>query len=900
MNRRFYTCLISTLIAGGLFYPSTSAQATPLSLNYMAPDSYLIQDIRVTGNTSLDTAAIIALSGLQVGDTILLPGPTITDAIQRLWQQKLVRDIAIYAQAVEKGTVILTIHVTENLRLSSYTFKGIKKKQIAALEEKANLTQGQVVTQALLQKIRKTIQDYWAKEGYLNATTHISTEPDPEHENCVQLTIHTHQGEKRIINEIQFEGNHQLDSAQLKAAMQHIRERPRVTLVQDLLKQTLTLKPIRKGGFLWRPVNVKGLNSYFWEHVILFSSKFDQAQFEADQQRIIDCYRSHGFRDAKIVAAQVEEYDTDSLNVKINVQEGTQYRIRSIRWAGNYLHSDEELNEILNMQPGDLYNAVLLKQRLNSNPEGSDVSSLYYNDGYLFFRADPVEVGLTDNTVDLEIRIQEGPQAYINKVIIEGNTLTHDYVIRRELRTLPGDKFSRAKVMRSYRELSLLNIFDPAIDIQPIPNPADGTVDIKYRVNERPKAEIKATASWGGEAHGLIGALVLGTNNFSARDLFRFKKWRPIGAGQALNLKAELNGSSYKGFSMQFMEPWLGGARPTSLSFTLSVSSQTRLGERFKNDKSNSETLSVLGSTSDAAEDKKKYGEASLSVVGGRVGLGRRLSWPSDYFTLRSSFSYYRHSYKNYNFLGKGTKMDGVNNDLALQVSLERNSIDSPIYPTKGSIVGLHTRVTPIPFSLFSSEDYSKLPEEQKLKWTEYHQWMLDASYFLTLVEKLVLCTKGHFGILGGFSSKLGTGPFKRFFLGGGGMSGQTTLLAEEDIALRGYPDEYFRPQDKKNSYLGGVIYDKFVVELRYPIIESYLTHIHALAFAEAGNTWGNYSDYTFFDLKKSAGVGIRIYLPFLIGTTINLDWGYGFDRHPADRQQDKLEFHFSMGMNLR
>ena len=871
MTQRFYSFFGGILIAGCIFCSHTLAQTTstafPLELDYMTPDSYVLQEIRITGNTTLDAEAIIALSGLQVGDMILLPGPVITDAIQRLWHQKLIQDVAIYAQKATDNAVILTIHVTESPRLSDYSFKGIKKRQSATLEEKINLAKGKVVTERLLRDTKKIIQDYLGEVGYLNATVHITSSPDPEHENHVQLTIRVDKGEKRIINEVQFEGNNKLSSDVLKAAMKHIRERPRVTLVKDILKQILTLKPIRKGGCLWRPLNIEDISSYVQQHVILSSSKFDQAQFEADQKSIIDCYRSHGFRDARILATQVEEEDNDGLNVKIKVEEGAQYHIRSIRWVGNYLHSDEELNEVLDIRAGDLYNAVLLNQRLNGSQEEKDVASLYYDDGYLFFSADPVEVGLVDNAVDLEIRIHEGTQAYINEVIIEGNKLTHDYVIRRELRTLPGDKFSRAKVMRSYRELSLLSLFDPAIDIQPIPNRADGTADIKYTVQERPKVEIKGTGSWGGGQHGLIGALVLGINNFSGRDLFRFKKWRPIGAGQNLNIKAELNGTSYRGLSVRFMEPWLGGIRPISFSTAFNATWQNIPARRKpQSDSGSGDTLASIQSVTDGAKEtaeaKKQYGEASLRSLGGKVGLGRRLSWPDDYVTLHSGLSYYQHKYENYGFLHKEKNMTGVNNDLALHVSLERNSVNNPIYPTEGSIIGLHTKLTPIPYSVFSSKDYSQLANEEKLQWAEYHQWMVDASYFWALVEQLVICTKGHFGILGGFSSKLGIGPFARFCMGGGGLSEGNTLLSEEHISLRGYPEEYFMPEDTTSGYRGGVIYDKFALELRYPIIASYFTHIYALAFAEAGNTWAHYSDYRFLDLKKSAGIGVRIFLP--------------------------------------
>ncbi len=866
MTKSFYPIIllqlmISCVLASNVLAQTSTAALLPLQLDYSAPASYLIEDIQVTGANSIDPEAIIAIAGLQAGDTVQLPGPAITDAIQRVWKQELVQDVAIYAARVASDRVILTISITESPRLLDYFFEGVKKGEQEKLTEKISLVKGKIVTEELIKDTQQTIQNYWIEEGYLNATVNITSLPAPAHANYIQLKISIEKGEKLLINEIHFKGNQQLSSKVLKAQMKHIRERPRFTLVKDVLKQLLTLRPIRKEGILWRPINLEAIMDYAQEHVIFFSSKFEQAKFEEDKQRILAFYQCKGFRDAKVIEATVQKYDKGLVNVSIQVEEGPQYRIRDIRWAGNHLYDDDTLSQILNIRKGDIYNLGLIHQKLNGDSSGEDVASLYTNDGYLFFHANPVEIGIEENTVDLEIRIQEGPQAHINKVIIEGNRWTHDHVIRRELRTLPGDKFSRAKVQRSYRELSLLNIFDPAIDILPIANLADGTVDIKYKVQERPKFEAKISLALGGGKQDSIGALTLATNNFSLGNIFR--KRLPIGEGQTASLVAESNGKEYKNFALQFTEPWLFGKKPKQLHLSFN-----------------------------------KSFEGNTGSMGLRASLGTGLTWPDDYTVLRSGIAYYRHNYTNYDLLENGKELpQAILDDLTLNFLVERNSTDSPIYPKQGSKLALHTSVAP-PRSWPLSKANYKLPELEKYQWKEYHQWMLDGSYFLQLVGDLVLNMRGHFGLLGGFSSQRGVGPFERFYLGGQGLKGRA-LRGKENVSLRGYDEEYITPKDETTGYKGGVIYDKFALELRYPILNSSLSHIYVLGFAEGGNTWAHYRDYTPWALKKSVGVGIRLHLPFLM-STVRFDWGYGFDKILEQGESNELNFQWSVGTDMR
>ncbi len=865
MKKRFHRTVLLQLITSYVLASGALAQTTPtlypLTLNYTAPATYLIKDIQVTGTNSIDKEAIVTLLGFNAGDTVQIPGPAITDAIQRLWKQGLVKDVAIHASLAADHHVVLTVSITECPRLSAYSFVGIKKKEQEKLIEKIALVKGKVVTDELIKNLQKAIKDHCVEEGYLHTTVTIASVPDPTNADYMQLKIKVDKGEKVIINAIRFEGNQHISSDVLRSQMRHLREKPRFTLVKDVLKKILTLQPIRKQGILWRPFNLQESWNYLQEHVILLSSKFNQAKLEEDKKRVVSYCQSKGFRDAAIVEHTVDKQQDALLNIWMKVEEGRQYRVGDIRWVGNYLYGEESLKQILSIKRGDIYNPLLLQKKLHNNPEGQDIASLYEDDGYLFFQVDPVEVGLAGETVDLEIRLQEGPQVRINKVLIEGNKVAHDYVIRRELRTLPGDKFSKAKLDRSYRELNQLNIFDPAIDILRVPNFLDKTVDIKYKVKDRPKVEIKFSGGWGDE---FMFSATLATNNFSLRNLVRSRA--PIGGGQTLGLSAETNGAGYKNFALQFTEPWLGGKKPRYFHLSLNKSSEGNRGS-----------------------------------IGGKIGLGTRLTWPDDYMALKGSLAYYRHDYEEYDLLGNNEKHTGVLNDLAVNISLERDSTGpNPIYPKEGSKLELHTNFTP-PWSWLSNKEHNGLSVPERYGWKEHHQWMLDSSYFIRLLDDLVLNVRGHFGVLGKFPSQGSIGPFERFSLGGGTRLGNRTLRGEEHISLRGYEDGYITPKDKVTGYKGGVIYDKFVLELRYPIISSYAATAYALAFAEGGYAWAQYKDYNPFVLRRrSAGAGLRVYFPLIIGTTIGFDCGYGFDKKTTDKRYNELEFHFSIGMGLR
>ncbi len=857
-----YRTILAQLLMTFVLVSKAGAQPAPapqpLDTDYTTPTRYILEDVRIIGNKHIDKELILSLLGCHAGDMIYLPGPVTTEIVHRIWKQGFVKDVSVYVSRTTDRHVVLTISVTECPRLSTYSFEGIPQKEQSKLLEKLTLGKEKFVTDELIRNTQKIIQDFFIAKGYRNTTVTMTSLPDATHADSIQLKIKIDRGVRQFIHTIQFEGNQHIRSDVLKGQMKYAREKPRFTLVKDILQAVLTLQPVKRQGILWRPFSPEACWGYLRKHVILLPSNVVPTQLEEDKKRIVSYYQSKGFRDAALIEAPFEEQSDSWLCVRLKVKEGRQYRIGDIKWVGNYLYDDKILQQVLNIKRGEVYSPLLLQNRLYNDPEGQDIASLYADDGYSFFQADPVEVGLEGDMINLEVRIQEGPQVRINRVLIEGNKFTHDHVIRRELRTLPGDKFSRAKLKRSYRELAQLNIFDPAIDISPIPNLANKTMDIRYKVQERPRSEVKLSGGLGRE---WIGSLGLFTNNFSLSNLWRFRT--PMGGGQTLGLNAETNGKEYRNFSLQFADPWLGGKKPRYFHLSLGIS--------------------------------QEYARWS---VGGDTGLGTRLAWLDDYVVLKGKLAYYHHRYDDYDFLGNEKKISGILNDLSANISLERDSTGpSPVYPKEGSKLELHANFTP-PWSWLLSKENS-LSKSNRYTWKEQCQWMLDGSYFLQLSGDLVLNCRAHFGILHKCYSQKEIGPFERFVLGGSGFP-KRTLRGEEQISLRGYEEDYIAPKDGVTNYRGGVIYDKFVLELRYPIISSYAANAYILAFAEGGNAWSQYQDYNPFVLKRSVGAGFRVYFPFIIGTTVGLDFGYGFDKEATDPNRGGLQTHFSIGMGLR
>ncbi|NDK54741.1 outer membrane protein assembly factor BamA [Pontibacter fetidus] len=805
---------------------NNATQKSPV--DYTQPREYRIGGITVSGASFLDPNALISVTGLKVGDEITVPGEDISQAIQKLWAQGIIGDVDVTISRIEGDQIFLDFHLKERPRLSRFTFSGINKSQQEALNDKISLQRGRTVNDATLNSTRTVIKNYFAEKSYLNAKVNMTQRPDSLLPNSVVLDIKIDKGPKVKIGEIDIVGNEAFSDRKLEKQMKKTKEKSLINTFS--------------------------------------SSKFQRSEYENDKQLLLDFYNSEGYRDAIIVSDSVYRISDDRLGIRITVDEGRRYYYRNITWKGNYLYDDEYLSKVLGIEKGDVYNRQELDKRLTYNPTGIDVSALYQNDGYLFQSIDPVEVRVEGDSIDLEMRVYEGPQATIKNVVITGNTKTSEHVIRRELRTLPGEKYSRDDLIRTRNELAALGYFDPeTIGLQPIPNQADGTVDIHYSVVERPNDQISLSGGWGGPI-GAVGTVGLTLNNFSTRKFWDIKEWTPVpsGDGQRLSLNVQANGKYYQSYSMSFTEPWLGGRKPHSLTVSL-----------FK----------TVYRRPDFLEQESK-----LDVNGASVSLGRRLQWPDNYFNITHSVSYSRYNLDNYRQLFQDFT-DGTSNSISFVNTLSRYSIDNPTYPTRGSQLSLSVNLTP-PYSLFKDN-------AGKYEFIEFNKWMFDASYFINLAGKLVLNTRAHFGFLGKYDSDATIGPFERFKLGGSGLGGGNVFVGTEYIGLRGYDDEsVFEGNDPSLLQAGGIAYNKFVMELRQLISPSPAATIYGLAFLEAGNNFGSYDNYSPFKLYRSAGIGARIFMPAF--GLLGFDYGWRLDDVPGQPNAKQGMFHFIIGQQLR
>ncbi|MCC7233519.1 MAG: outer membrane protein assembly factor BamA, partial [Bacteroidia bacterium] len=602
---------------------------------------------------------------------------------------------------------------------------------------------------------------------------------------------------------------------------------------------------------------------------IFTSAKFLEDKYRDDKTKIIARYNDKGYRDAAIVSDSIYRTGKSGLAIKIRLNEGPKYYFRNITWVGNTKHTSQELSNILGIKKGDVFDQSALDQKLYMSQNSRDVSSLYMDDGYLFFNITPVEVMVENDSIDMEMRIYEGRQARINKVTVTGNTKTNDRVIMREIRTKPGQLFSRSDIIRSQRELAQLGYFDQEkLGVNPKPNPADGTVDIEYTVEEKPSDQFEVSGGYG--ANQLVGTVGLSFNNFSARNLFNGSAYRPLpsGDGQRLSLRAQTNGKPYQSYSASFTEPWLGGKKPNSF------------------------TVSVFRSVQTNGRDKSDVLRQSIYITGVSLGLGQRLKKPDDFFTVYHELNYQYYVLENY-----GTSFlfsNGYSNNLSFAETISRNSIDAPIYPRSGSQVSLSLQFTP-PYSLFSKTDYKTAPDNIKYKYIEYHKWKFNSLWYSRLAGNLVLHSKIQYGFLGLYNRDIGSSPFERFYLGGDGLSGYA-LDGREIIALRGYSNNSVTPR-LGYSTIGGTIFDKYTLELRYPLSLNPSATIYVLGFVEGGNTWLQFKDFNPFSVKRSAGMGIRIFLP--VFGLLGLDWGYGFDKIENIPDANGGQFHFSIGQQF-
>jgi outer membrane protein insertion porin family len=843
-------------------------------ISYEHPVEYYIAGIDVEGIKYFDKNVIIMLSQLELGKRVKVPGDEITQAIRKLWAQGLFDDIKISATKIEGNKIYLKIYVQERPRLSKFSFDGIRKSEADDIREKINLTRGDVVTDHLMIRTTNIIKDYYADKGFLNAEVTIREKPDKAQENFEELVIKIRKNRKVKIAFIDIVGNKDLSDDMVKGAMKETKVKGNFNPLDSLGPWIINLTgdAVRLKFKDFRDEFLK----YFTDNyrIRLFKgSKYIESKYKDDLDQIVAKYNKKGYRDAHIVADSIFKVDDRDIGIKIYLEEGNKYYFRNITWVGNTVYSSAFLSTILGIKKGDVYNKELLETNLNYNPNGFDISSLYMDNGYLFFNAMPVEVNVENDSIDLEIRIFEGDQARIRNVTVKGNDKTNDHVIIRELRTRPGQLFSRSDIIRTQRELANLRYFNPETITPNIkPDPANGTVDIEWDVEETSADQIELSGGWG---YGrIIGTLGLSFNNFSIKNVFKKGTWRPVpsGDGQKLSVRFQTYGKGYMNWSVSFTEPWLGGKKPNAF------------------------TVSYYHSIYSNGFSKSDTNRSSFVTNGITLGLGKRLTWPDDFFTLYTGINVLLYKLDNYGRIfpvGSGT---GNYNNISFEVILGRNSTSQPIYPRNGSDISLGLEVTP-PYSLFSGMDYSDLTDDERYKWIEYYKIKLKAYWYFEFVDKLVLAAKFRFGYLGHYNSDLGTTPFERFYLGGDGMMGNYNYDGREVIGMRGYENESISAYYRGDKNIGGTVYTRNTLELRYPLSLNPSSTIYGLVFVEAGNSWLHAQGFNPFDLKRSAGVGVRVYLPMF--GMLGLDWAFGFDPIPGWPSASGSHFHFSMNQSL-
>lgn len=821
--------ILSTVVA---FNQEISIKPSRILDYSRTPRDYQIGGVTISGVKYLTHNVLLQFSGLDIGKTITVPGEAIPAAIQKLWDQQLFSDVKITATKIEGDQIFLDIYLQEMPRLARFSFTGVSKQEADDLKEKVKLVRGNLVTPYTLSRTEFLVKEHFIDKGYLNTEVSITQKADSLMQNSTVLDIKVDKKKKVKISKITFENISVLPEKKLRKAMKETKQKA-------------------------------------WYNIFK-ASKYLESNFKDDKEKIIAKYNTLGYRDARIVKDSLYHCPDGTVGLVIKIDEGKQYFFRNITWAGNVKYTSEFLTAALKIKKGAVYDQAVLENRLRNDPDA--VGNAYMDYGYLFYEAQQQEVMVDNDSIDLQIVIHEGQVARINKVIITGNDRTNEHVIRREIRTKPGDLFNRSAVIRSVRELAQLGFFDPEkIVPNPIPNQLDGTVDIEYKLVERANDQIEISGGWG--AGMVIGTLGVKFGNFSARNFFKKEAWRPLpsGDGQSLSLRAQSNGSYYQSYSASFVEPWLGGKKANSLSISLY------------------ETVQTNGRTSVDPLNQ------SMKITGASIGLGRRLSWPDDYFTLFNQLSYQRYLLDEWSYF---VIKNGVSNNFSFTSTFGRSSVDQIIYPRMGSSFSLNLQITP-PYSLFNGKDYSTLTETERYKWIEYHKWGFKSSWYTKLwsiggskedeTKDFVLATKAEFGYLG-YYNKNARSPFENFEVGGDGMMGYS-YYGRDIIALRGYANGSLTPANGAN------LYTKFTMEMRFPISLNPSATLFALAFFEAGNAWYEFKEFNPFDMKRSAGVGVRIYLPMF--GLMGVDWGYGFDDIPGTTGKNHSQFHFVLGPQL-
>ncbi len=836
-----------------------------------SPGEYEIGGITISGNKYLDEDLLMAVTGLKIGDKLHFPNDeNIAKAIRNLWKQELFSDVSIDVTKVIGEKVFLDVHIVERPRLSKFNFRGIKKSEAQEIKDKINLVPNRVVTDGTKQDAVLRIKKFYNEKGYGNTTVKVIERRDSVKANSVILTFDIDKGNKTHINQINISGNQVASDSRLKRTLRSTKEMPRVSLYRadDVYVYPKDYDPKKDGiglDLLHPSQALERLDPHLRLKSILSSSKFNEQKFQDDKQSMVDYYNSLGYRDAGILADTIYQVDNGNLNIDMKIGEGHRYYFGDIAWRGNTKYSNETLTRILGIKKGDIYNAELLNKRLGvqvSPDGGEDVSSLYMDDGYLFFKIEPREISIVGDTINYEIVISEGSQATNANISISGNDRTNEHVIRRELRTLPGNKFSRADIIRSQREIANLGFFDPEkTGINPIPHPENGTVDIEYAVSEKSSDQLQLSAGFGGGVR-FYGNIGITFNNFSLRNILKPKTWDPlpIGDGQKLSLNYQSNAYSYSAFNFAFTEPWLGGRKPNALTVNFIYS---KFGQPINN--------------------VPQY----LKVLGGGVSMSKRVKFPDDNFVLTYGVNYNYYEVRNYPGLIDGFT-NGTSNNLFFKTVLARYSVNQPLYPTAGSNISFTFQFTP-PWSSFRDEDFTNATLAQKYKLIEYHKYRFTAEWYQKIVGNMVFKFATKYGFLGYYNPQIGFSPFERFQVGGDGLSQNSFFVGRDIIAHRGY--EVYPNQN-------ATIFNKYTAEVRYPFSLSPTSTIYGLAFYECANSWSNFKEFNPFKLNRSAGLGIRLFLPMF--GLMGLDYGVGFDRYnPATGNtsfKDISKFTFMLG----
>ena len=883
------TSLFALFIAG-LVYSHVHAQDSIKAPSFEAPKIYTLGDITVTGKYSLNPQTIVTFTGLSKGQKIAVPGEELSHALTKLWKVGSFTDINFYETSVVNDTINLELTLNELPRLKSVKIKGFKKAKSEALIKEAKLNRGKIVNDNFLSTTKYFLLNKYKKDGYYNTKVTLNTIPADSTGRTVELLVGIDKGKKVRIEEIAFSGNTQLSDKKLKKAMKET-------------KQRSPFNPLR----IFKP------------------SKFIKAKYEEDLDKLVSKYKENGYRDARIIADTTSyNPETNRISINIDVTEGNKYYFGDIRFIGNTVYTNSQLKQVLGIEKGDVYNGVLLDKRIDdkTDPDGYYLSNVYQNNGYLFSNVNPVEVRTANDTIDFEVRIVEGPIARFNNITVSGNDNTHDHVVHRDIRTRPGEIWSKSLVMETIRRLGGLNIFDAQAIIPDVKNadPNSGTVDIDWQVTEKGSSQVELQGGYGGG--GFIGTLGLSFNNFSLRNIFNKKSYKPFPMGDGQSLSLRLQGSTYyQTYSISFSEPWFGGRKPINFFGTVAYSTQNLYDYvNRRTDRSRGFDITTL-----------------------QFGIAKQLSVPDDNFVLSHTLSFQYYNMKNYN-TGLFTFGDGDSRNLAYQIELRRdNRGNDPIFPTFGSFFSVSGKFT-APYSLFNNVDYKNLGDQQEYKlrakagaidpvtgatipvgtyldssyrpvnnwedatadvakvdqkkfnWLEYYKLKFKGDWYTTIYDKLVVRALGEFGYMGAYNNNRGVVPFERFYVGGDGLANYS-LDGREVIQLRGYQNQTLTPYNDRGEQIGGTIYNKFSLELRYPITLKPSASVYVLTFAEAGNSFASFKDYSPFELKRSAGFGVRVFMPMF--GLLGIDFGYGFDSVPGTTQKSGFQTHFILGQSF-